>query len=41
LEDLGVNGMDLQKTGRDDVNWTDLDQNGGRWRAVVSVAMNI
>jgi hypothetical protein len=36
LEGLGVNGMDLQGTERDDV-----DQNGDRWRAVVSAAMNL
>ena len=41
LEDLGVNGMDLQETGRDDVDWIDLDQNGDRWRAVVNEAVDL
>jgi hypothetical protein len=41
LEDLGVNGMDLQEAGRDDVDWIDLDQNRDRWRTVVSEAMNL
>jgi len=41
LEDLGVNGMDLQETRRDDVDRIDLDQNGDRWRALVNAVMNL
>jgi len=41
LEDLSVNGMVLQETGTDVVDWIELDQIWDRWRAVVSTAMNL
>jgi hypothetical protein len=33
--------MDLQEVGREGMDWIDLAQNGGRWRAVVNAVMNL
>jgi len=33
--------MDLEEIGLDSVVWTDLTQDGDKWRAVVSKVMNL
>jgi hypothetical protein len=33
--------MDLQEVGRGDMYWIDMAQDRDRWRAVVSVVMNL
>jgi hypothetical protein len=33
--------MDLREIGWDGMDWTDLAQNGDRWRALVSTVMNL
>jgi hypothetical protein len=33
--------MDLIEIGWDDVDWTDLAQDGDQWRALVSMVMNL
>jgi len=33
--------MDLQKVGYAGKDWVDLDQDGGRWRALVNAVMNL
>jgi hypothetical protein len=33
--------MDLRKIGRDGMDWIDLAQDRGRWRALVNTAMDL
>jgi hypothetical protein len=33
--------MDLREIGWDDVDWTDLAQDRGQWRAFVNTVMNL
>jgi hypothetical protein len=33
--------MDLGETGWGSVDWTDMAQDGNRWRALVNTAMNL
>ena len=39
--DLGLDGMDLQEMGFGYVDWIGLAQDRGRWRTLVSSAMNL
>jgi len=45
LKDLGITGdnikMDFQELGSGGMDWIDLAQDGGRWRTLVNVVMNV